>query len=68
MSKLNATWHAKHPMPMNSTLDQRVRWHLGHAKACGCREMPKTVLAELRIRRIALPARRLGRPTSKSKP
>ena len=25
---INATWHKSHPMPMNSTLDQRVKWHV----------------------------------------
>jgi hypothetical protein len=37
-------------MPKRPTLAQRVDWHLAHAKACGCREIPKTVLAELRRR------------------
>ena len=45
---INATWHLAHPMPMGSTIDQRVRWHVAHAKACGCREIPPTVLKELR--------------------
>jgi hypothetical protein len=43
-------------MPKNSTLDQRVDWHLSHAKACGCREIPKTVLAELKQRGTTVPA------------
>jgi hypothetical protein len=57
MATLNVIWHKKHPMPMKSSLEQRVEWHLGHAKACGCREMPPTVLAELRRRRIAVRTR-----------
>jgi hypothetical protein len=44
---LNASWHAKHPMPRPATLEQRVKWHVAHAKACGCRTMPRTVLAQL---------------------
>lgn len=47
---INATWHKRHPMPMGSTLDQRVKWHVAHAKACGCRAIPPTVLKELRRR------------------
>jgi hypothetical protein len=35
-------------MPMGSTLSERVKWHVAHAKACGCREIPPTVLKELR--------------------
>jgi hypothetical protein len=48
---LNAAWHAKHPMPKRPTLVQRVKWHLAHAAACGCRELPKSVLRELKARR-----------------
>jgi hypothetical protein len=55
MPKVNATWHGRHPMPPKATLEQRIKWHLAHAKACGCREIPKTVLAELRTRGIKVP-------------
>jgi hypothetical protein len=55
---LNATWHKQHPMPMGSTLSQRVQWHVAHAKACGCREIPPTVLKELRRRGEKPPKRR----------
>ena len=34
---MNARWHDAHPMPPRATLDQRVAWHVAHAKACGCR-------------------------------
>jgi len=47
-------------MPMGSTLDQRVKWHVAHAKACGCREIPPTVLKELRRRGTKAPKRRQG--------
>jgi hypothetical protein len=56
---LNATWHDAHPMPKGATLDQRVAWHLAHAKACGCRAIPATVAAELKRRGITPPARRV---------
>ena len=58
MSKLNAAWPKKHPMPMKSTLAQRVTWHVSHAKACGCRDLPPTIVSELKARRIAQPAKR----------
>ena len=45
---INAKWHKQHIMPMGSTLSQRVAWHVAHAKACGCRAIPPTVLKELR--------------------
>jgi len=46
-SRIDGSWHQTHPMAKRPTLAQRVAWHLDHAKACGCREIPKTVLAEL---------------------
>ena len=40
---INADWHRRYRMPMGSTISQRVRWHVAHAKACGCRPIPPTV-------------------------
>jgi hypothetical protein len=60
-SLINRPWHQKHPMPKRPSLEQRVDWHLTHAKACGCREIPKTVMAELR-RRGQANRRSLERP------
>jgi hypothetical protein len=51
---INAAWHKGHPMPMNSTLEQRVKWHVEHAKKCGCREIPPTVLKEIRRKKIKI--------------
>jgi hypothetical protein len=50
MPKLNARWHAAHPMPPRATMPQRVTWHLAYAKACGCREIPESVVAQLKRR------------------
>ena len=44
---LNATWHAKHPMPENAPLEERVRWHGEHARECGCRKPPPDIAARL---------------------
>jgi catechol 2,3-dioxygenase-like lactoylglutathione lyase family enzyme len=57
MSRLNASWHAAHRMPAKPTLDQRVEWHQAHADACGCREIPRTVRAELSRRGVAVAPR-----------
>jgi hypothetical protein len=57
MAAPNSVWHKRHPMPSAATLDQRVRWHLAHAKACGCRAVPATVVAELKRRKIPVPKR-----------
>lgn len=47
---MNVEWHTNHKLCRNATLEQRVEWHLEHAQACACREMPASVVAELRRR------------------
>lgn len=36
--KLNKEWHLKNRMPENATLEEKIKWHTGHAKHCGCRD------------------------------
>ncbi|MBX7197287.1 MAG: hypothetical protein K1X94_34875, partial [Sandaracinaceae bacterium] len=38
--RLNAEWHARHPMPRGATTQQRIHWHLEHQKHCACRPIP----------------------------
>jgi hypothetical protein len=38
--RLNAAWHARHPMPERATTKQRIAWHTAHVARCGCRPMP----------------------------
>jgi len=45
--ELNEKWHNENVMPKNPTMEQRVKWHMEHAKNCGCREMPKSVQEEI---------------------
>jgi hypothetical protein len=40
---MNKDWHAKNKIPKSPTMDQRVRWHEEHARACGCRPIPGSV-------------------------
>ena len=51
-SKLNAAWHRANRMPARAALEQRVEWHLAHAKACGCRDLPAGIVRELERRGI----------------
>lgn len=46
---MNATWHTAHLMPAKATPQQRLRWHVAHAKACGCRKLTAS-MRELRRR------------------
>ncbi|MFV0358834.1 hypothetical protein [Tropicimonas sp.] len=55
MATINRIWHAKHPMPRNPTDRERLEWHLDHAAHCGCREIPKSILALMELRGIPRP-------------
>ncbi len=49
--KLNKEWHVKHPMPKNPTPEQRIAWHVEHAKNCACRDMPDSIKKALKMKR-----------------
>ena len=40
--------HAKNRMLKNPAMDERLQWHLEHAKKCGCRPAPESVLVYVR--------------------
>jgi hypothetical protein len=50
--KFNKKWHMAHPLLKNATLDQRIAWHLEHAKHCQCREIPNKLKIEIRKKNI----------------
>ena len=45
---LNKEWHLAHPMPKKAALDQRIAWHLEHAKNCSCRGIPAKLQEEVK--------------------
>ena len=56
MGTINKEWHLSPKMPSNPTEDQRLSWHLEHAKNCACREMPPALLALAKSRGIKVEA------------
>ena len=44
---INAAWHAAHRMPAKATPAQRLKWHMAHAKHCGCRPFPLSMRRKL---------------------
>jgi len=44
---MNKEWHRSHRMPHKATREQRVAWHRAHAEACGCREIPLSIRADV---------------------
>lgn len=54
MGKINKEWHEQNKMPNKPTEDQRIEWHLEHAKNCSCRPIPKSVLEIMKKKNIAI--------------
>jgi hypothetical protein len=50
--KINKKWHLANKMPQNATLEQRITWHLSHAKNCTCRPLGGKILEEIKKRGI----------------
>ena len=58
---INAEWHRKHPMPPRASMAQRMRWHVAHAKHCGCRPIPATVRAHIAAAKRTKRAKKIRR-------
>jgi hypothetical protein len=58
---VNKIWHAANRMPPKATRAERIRWHVTHARACACREVPASlreeVAARLKRRKRTKPAK-----------
>ena len=52
--KINSEWHEQNRMPKNAKLEQRIEWHIAHAKNCSCREIPEKLKEEVKKRKIKL--------------
>lgn len=52
---MNAAWHAKHVMPANATVEQRIAWHTRHQQQCGCRPIPAKLVLLMQSRQPAGP-------------
>ena len=50
--KINADWHSKNKMPKNPSLNQRIEWHLAHAKNCTCRPIDGKIWEEIKKRKL----------------
>jgi len=49
---MNKEWHKANKLSQKASVDDRIRWHLAHAKKCGCRPVPKTLLTEIKKRKL----------------
>jgi hypothetical protein len=48
--KRNVEWHLKNYLPLDSTIDQRVQWHIDHARKCPCPSIDADILEEMKKR------------------
>jgi len=46
---INETWHKRNRMPLRPSAAQRFKWHVTHAKACGCRKLTPAMLRRLEL-------------------
>ena len=49
--KINAEWHKVHKMPKNPSQDERIEWHIEHAKQCQCWPIPAKLQAAIAKRK-----------------
>ena len=54
---LNKEWHRSHRMPQGATREQRIKWHVAHAAACGCRAIPESIRLDVE-KRLKPPCKR----------
>jgi hypothetical protein len=53
--RLSKAWHDAHRMPVRPSSQQRIEWHLAHAKECACRPIPAGVIALMQARGLQAP-------------
>ncbi|MDF0522367.1 hypothetical protein P0R31_34585 [Bradyrhizobium yuanmingense] len=44
---INKEWHRSHRMPPKATREQRIALHAAHKAACGCRDVPASIRADV---------------------
>ena len=66
-SKLNRDWHHEHEMPVKATMEQRLEWHLEHARNCGCQPIPVKIAEEMKKRRMSKHNNTFKRNAAKSR-
>jgi hypothetical protein len=59
---MNRDWHYKHKMPEKATTNERIQWHLEHAKNCACRPIPEGLLAKMNVQEKQKAANKLSAP------
>jgi hypothetical protein len=45
--RMNKAWHLLNKLPLGSSVEQRISWHIAHQKHCGCRPIPTSLLDKI---------------------
>jgi hypothetical protein len=45
--KMNREWHEQHKIPQGATQEERIAWHMEHARHCACRPIPEGLIAKM---------------------
>jgi DNA-binding FrmR family transcriptional regulator len=45
--KINKEWHQANKMPKNPTQEERIKWHIEHAKNCSCYPISSKLAKEI---------------------
>ena len=59
---MNREWHDMHKMPEKATVNERIQWHMEHAKNCACRPIPEGLLAKMSVQEKQKAANKLSAP------
>lgn len=51
--KVNISWHKKNPIP-KGMIEDKIQWHVNHARECGCRPIPDSIKQKLSQRKPKL--------------
>jgi len=45
--KINKEWHLANRMPEKPTLEEKINWHILHARNCSCRPIPDSIKKDI---------------------
>ncbi len=62
---INKVWHSKNKISPKATLGQKIQWHADHARECGCRPIPNSILQKMKERKPKLVVGILARNKNK---
>ncbi len=47
---INTAWHEENKIQRNTSIDDRIKWHVEHQIYCKCRPIPQRIKEIIKIR------------------